>query len=222
MVRDFPSLKSQVNTILIYLYKFFSVSGRFKILIKWLGLALLVTSAPVNAQILKDTAALNLVRKDINYIYNMQFDNARVVYTKIVRLYPNHPIEFLLRGLMTYWENYPLLHTTPAHVSFEDDMRECIRLSETKNNPDDEVEYLLANLCARGMLLMFYADNDLITEIIPLTLSTYKYLMRSFEFASVCIDLNYFTGVYNYYREAYPKMYPVYKSLAMMFPAGDI
>jgi tetratricopeptide (TPR) repeat protein len=165
---------------------------------------------------------LNLLRKDIDYIYNLQFNEAREVYSKIVQTYPGHPVVFLLRGIMIFWENYPLLNTNSAHVSFEEDMRQCIRLSERENNPVYEAEYLLANLCARGMLLMFYADNDLIMEVIPITTSTYRYLMHSFNFTSVCTDLYYFTGLYNYYREAYPKVYPVYESLALLFPEGDI
>lgn len=189
---------------------------------KCVGLSLFLCSAPVKAQLFNDSTALNLVRKDIDYIYNLQFDKAREVYSNIVRLYPGHPIVTLLRGFITYWENYPLVHTAPAHFSFEDDMRQCIKMSETNKNPDYEAEYLLSNLCARGMLLMYYSDNELITETVPLTLSTYKYIRRSFDFASVCADLYYFTGIYDYYREAYPKVYPVYKTLAFLFPSGDM
>ena len=115
-----------------------------------------------------------------------------------------------------------MLSTSSARDSFEADMRRCILLCENNNNTAYEAEYLLADLCARGMLLMFYADNDLAMKVIPLTTGTYKYLRRSFDFASVCSDLNYFTGVYNYYREAYPKAYPVYKSLAFLFPGGNM
>lgn len=185
-------------------------------------MVLLLSSASVNAQLLRDTSALNLVREDISYVYNFKFSPAREVYREITRLYPEHPIVFLLRGIITYWENYPLLNTNPCHVIFEDDMRKCIKLAEETSNPDYEPEYLLANLCARGMLLMFYNDNDLTMEVIPLTISTYKYLRHSFELASLCPDLNYFTGLYNYYREAYPKEYPVYKSLAILFPPGNM
>jgi hypothetical protein len=197
------------------------MSGRFKLILIFTGLSLLIGSSPLNGQLLQDTTALNLVRKDIDYIYNLQFNNARELYTKIIGLYPGHPIAFLLRGIMTYWENYPLLHAAPSHVSFEEDMRQCIRLSEMNHNPDFEAEYLLANLCARGMLLTYYDDNDLIMEVIPLTTSTYKHLKRAFHFAPVCADLYYFTGVYDYYRETYPKIFPVYKSLAFLFPHGD-
>jgi len=195
---------------------------RFNIILRSAGLALFLCSVPVNAQLLQDTAALHLVKEDIDYIYNMQFTSAREVYTKITSLYPGHPIVYLLRGIMTYWENYPMLHTSPSHDSFEEDMRQCIKLSEANNNKVYEAEYLLADLCARGMLLTFYDDNDLIMEVIPITTSTYKHLRRAFDFTQMSADLNYFTGIYNYYREAYPKIYPVYKSLALLFPHGDL
>ena len=197
------------------------MAGRFKTIMKFTGLLLVLSSFAVNAQLLQDTTSLSLVRKNIDYIYNLQFDNAREVYAKVIHSYPGHPIVFLLKGMMTYWENYPLLPTAPSHISFEEDLRQCIKISESNKNSAYEAEYLLANLCARGLLLTFYADNGLIMSVIPLTMSTYKYIRRSFEFNTVCTDLNYFTGVYNYYRETYPKIYPVYKSLAALFPSGD-
>lgn len=198
------------------------MSGSLKFILKWTGIFFFLVSLPLKAQLLQDTAALSLVKKDVDHIYNLQFNEAREDYDIIVRLYPDHPIVFLLRGIMTYWENYPMLHKSETHISFEEDMHECIRLSEANTNTSFEAEYLLANLCARGMLLMFYDDNDLILEVTPLTIGTYKYLRKAFDFSAKCTDLNYFTGIYNYYREAYPKTYPVYKSLAFLFPHGNI
>ena len=198
------------------------MTGRFRKILKCIGLSLFISSVPVSAQLLQDSTALNLVREDIDYIYNQQFYEAREVYPKIVSLYPNHPIVLLLKGIITYWENYPMLHTNPSHVSFEEDMKQCIKLSETNQNSDHEAEYLLADLCARGMLLTFYSDNDLIMEVTPLTISSYRCLRRAFDFTAVCTDLYYFTGVYKYYREAYPKIYPIYKSFALLFPPGNM
>jgi hypothetical protein len=195
---------------------------RFKILIKCLGLYFCLSSVPINAQILQDTTSLNLIRKNIGYIYNLQFNNARDIQSEISHLYPGHPVVFLLKGMMTYWENYPMLSTTPACNSFEKDMRQSILLCENNKNSTYEAECLLIDLCARGMLLMFYADNHLSMEVIPLAISTYKHLRRSFNFVSNCSDLNYFTGVYNYYIEAYPEAYPVYKPVSLLFPGGNM
>jgi len=196
--------------------------GSLQKVLRCMGLSLFLGLAPVNAQILQDATALNLVREDVNHIYNLQFDNAREDYAKIIRLYPQHPIVFLLRGILTYWENYPMLNTSPFRTSFEKDLHQCIRIAESNKNPDHEAEYLLANLCARGMLLMFYDDNNLIMEVLPLTTSSYKHLKRAFDLAPHYSDLYYFTGAYNYYREAYPRIYPVYKPFLMLFPSGNM
>jgi tetratricopeptide (TPR) repeat protein len=198
------------------------MKGRLFIVIKIIVLSSLLSSATTEAQILKDSATLILIRKDIDHIYNFEFDKARDQFEEIANLYPDHPIVFLLRGIAIYWENYPLLPTEPSHELFEEAMYQCIELSEKNKHAAYESEYLLANLCARGMLLMFYSDNDQISDVIPLTISSYKYLRKSFFFTSTCTDLYYFTGLYNYYREAYPKEYPVYKSLAMLFPPGSM
>jgi hypothetical protein len=211
-----------VKILIILRQNFLKMSGQIKTIARLTGLILFLGSIPLKAQLFEDTSAFNLVKKDIDYIYNMQFDSAEYDYVRIISLYPGHPIVYLLKGLKIYWENYPMLHTSPAHVSFEENMRQCIKVSEQNENKQYEAEYLLADLCARGMLLTFYSDNDLIMEVTPLMINSYKHLRQAFSFTSECTDLYYFTGTYNYYREAYPKVYPVYRSLAFLFPRGNM
>jgi hypothetical protein len=180
-------------------------------------------NAGINAQLLDDTAAVSLIKSGIDKIYNLQFDEAEEIYTEIKRLYKDHPVEYLYHGIMVYWQNYPLLPSSPSRNIFEDDMKKCIRLSEKKPySKDHEAEALLGDLCSRGLLLLFYADNEMSINVIPVASSTYKYIMRSFEFNSVYADLYYFTGLYNYYRDAYPRFHPVYKAVAALFPPGNI
>ena len=197
------------------------MSIKFKILIRYIIPVLFLSTVSSNAQILKDTASLNLLKKGIDQVYNFEFDNAHEVYAKISKNYPGHPIVRLLKGMMTYWENYPLITSSPARGSFENDLRSCIELSEKKHNPSDEAEYLLTDLCGRGMLLLFYADNDLSMEVIPLATGTYQYIRRAFDFPAVYSDFYFFTGLYNYYREAYPEAHPVYRALTFLFPKGN-
>lgn len=175
----------------------------------------------MQAQILKDTATYELVKAGVDHVYNFQFDRARDVYRKIKLPYPEHPITFLFRALTTYWENYPLLPDSPARKSFEDDLSNCIRLCNTGFPPEDEAEYLMTNLGARGLLLLFYADNEITMEVLTLAASTYKYVKQSFDFRGTYHDFYFITGLYNYYREAYPEAHPIYKPLALLLPRGD-
>jgi len=174
-----------------------------------------------NSQILRDSSALCLVKEAVDNIYDLRFSKASEECEKLYHSYPGHPIGYLLKGMTIYWENYPLLPSSPAHVSYEADMRQCIKLCEKKHEQADNAEYLLANLCARGMLLLFYADNGLSMEVIPLTTSTYQYIRHSFDYTSSISDFYFFTGLYDYYREVYPDAYPIYKALAFLFPKGD-
>jgi hypothetical protein len=197
------------------------LTGLLKILKTCLSLTLCFIATGINAQILKDTASLNIIKNGVDYIYNFQFNEAGEVYGKLNLSYPEHPVVYLFKGMTLFWEDYPLLPLSPSRVSFEETMLSCIELCESPHDPGDEPEYLLANLCARGMLLWYYNANDLTSEVIPLARTTYPLVRRSFDYTSFFPDFLYFTGLYNYYREAYPDAYPVYKPLALFFPKGD-
>jgi hypothetical protein len=182
---------------------------------------LLLLATTLKAQVLKDTSTFNMVCKGVDYIYNQQFNQANNIYLKIKVLYPEHPLTYIFRGLITYWENYPLIPSSPSRESFEKDMKHAIELCEKKPHTRDEAEYLLCNIGARGLLLLFYADNDLSMEVLSLASSTYQHVKESFNYTSTFSDFYFFTGLYNYYREAYPDAHPVYKPLAIWFPKGD-
>jgi hypothetical protein len=100
-------------------------------------------------------------------------------------------------------------------------MRKCIEICDRNKDRETEAEMLLVNLCARGFLLLYFTNNDLSFEVFPIASSTYQRVRRSFDFTSSHVDLFFFTGVYNYYREAYPEAHPVYKTLAFLFPKGS-
>lgn len=195
---------------------------RIKLYIILIYTVALLKPAGLNCQVLRDTATANLLKKCVDNIYNFRFDEARKLSLEINQVFPGHPVFYLLNGMTTYWENFPLLPFTKAAGSFETDLRTCIRICEQKQKPGDYAEFLLANLGARGLLLMYYADNDMSREVFPLATSTYRYLRQSFDYKSSYYDFYFFTGLYNYYREAYPEAHPVYKVLAVLFPKGNI
>jgi hypothetical protein len=174
----------------------------------------------LDAQVLKDTATLNLVKLTVHQMYDMRFSDARETCNKISKKYPEHPVIFLLRGMIIYWENYPLMSGSGAGWDFEDQMYLCMEKCENYEL-ENEAEFLLANLCARGSLLAYYVGNDLNSKVFSLGRTSYRYLRRSFEFTGSFPDFYFFTGLYNYYREAYADAHPVYKPLLAVFPRGN-
>jgi hypothetical protein len=194
---------------------------RFKMSAIFLGLILCTGTSSLEGQLLKDSTSVKLIKKGIDYVYNFQFNNARKVGQEISKLYPGHPVIYLFNGMIAYWENYPLITTSAARESFEEDMNKCIELCDKNKNPSIEAEILLVNLCARGLLLLFYTDNDMSIEVFPIAMTTYQCIRRSFNYTINYSDFYFFTGVYNYYREAYPEAHPIYRTLAFLFPTGS-
>jgi hypothetical protein len=183
---------------------------------------LFFTDYSAYTQILRDTLRVRQAKECMTHIYNYQFSEANEICNQLGAAFPDSPVPPLIRGMIIYWKNFPLLPSSPDRDSYESELKLSISLSE-KNaaQPEDEAEYLLADLCARGLLLVFYSDNDLSSEVIPLAAGTYHLLMKSFQYDSAFPDFCFFTGLYNYYREKYPKLHPVYKAFALLFPAGD-
>ncbi len=173
------------------------------------------------SQVLKDTATFNLIRRGVGYIYNLEFEKANAVYEKLKADYPDHPLPLLFRGMTTYWKHFPLIPSSPEIPSFEEDLFTCIDLCEKKRATSAEAEYLLADLGARGLLLLYYADNDLSMNVFSIASKTYQLVMKAFDYTHSYADFYFFTGLYQYYREAYPESHPVYKPFAILFPRGD-
>ena len=194
---------------------------RLKIIFSIVILTCIEGSADMDAQVLRDSAAFRIIKECVDDIYNLDLRSARNLCERINRKYPGHPGVYLLDGLIRYWENYPLLPGTEPASLFEKDLRKSIQLGELKHNPEDAAEYLLIDLCARGLLLLFFSDNNVTSEVYPLAMSTYPYLRRAFASTKEYYDFYFFTGLYNYYREAYPEAHPVYKALAFLFPKGN-
>src|SRR5512133_2935142 len=167
-----------------------------------IAVLILFSGASSDAQVLKDTSTFRMLCKGVDYIYNMQFAQAREIYRNVSKIYPEHPILYVYKGLITYWENYPLIPSSPQRDAFEKDMQHAIDICESYPEIETDPEYLLANIGARGLLLLFYADNDLTRDVISLASSTYQYVKLSFNHTKSYADFYFVTGLYNYYREA--------------------
>ena len=91
-------------------------------------ISFLFSVSALQGQVLSDSVSLKLVKRGIDYVYNFQFENAGRINAEIEKLYPGHPIVYLYSGMITYWENYPLLPVSSASESFEANMKKCIEL----------------------------------------------------------------------------------------------
>ncbi len=173
------------------------------------------------AQLFSDSTAINLVRKGISNIYNREYTKAEDVLNEINARYPGHPATYLYKAILIYYKEYPLIPLNSEFKGFENQLRASMRLCEATNGWLNDPEKLLIDFCSRGLLMLCYTENGMSNEVIPIALTSYKCVRKSFQYKSVYPDFCFFTGLYNYYREAYPEHHPVYRPIAMLFPHGD-
>lgn len=197
------------------------MSSRLLLFLGFLSAFLFSALLPVQGQILKNPSSLLMVQRCVDNIYNLDFEKARVDARELRNSYPEHPANDVIAGMLVYWENYPLLPGSKMQKEFESYMTNCIKACEEREVDNDYPEILLSNLGARGLLLQYYADNNLSDRVFPIARTTYRLIRQSFDYVSSYDDFYFFTGLYNYYREAYPEYRPVYKVIAIFFPKGD-
>jgi hypothetical protein len=176
----------------------------------------------VKAQLLQNPVTYAKIKEGIDDIYNFEFDEAESIYNYLYSKYPNHPVPYLIKGLIIYWQNFPITPDSPQSRVFVKNLEKSFTLADQRfKENENDAESLLAGLGAVGLLLLYYADNGMSRSVLSLAPQTYRFVMRSFEFTDVYYDFYFITGLYNYYREAYPEAHPVYRPVVVFFPHGD-
>ncbi len=85
----------------------------------------------------------------------------------------------------------------------------------------NEIEGVFFELVSRALLVMNYADNGRSSRAISHFTTIYRDILEGMEMEDEFKEFMFMTGLYNYYREAYPEAYPVYKAPLVFFRRGD-
>jgi tetratricopeptide (TPR) repeat protein len=171
--------------------------------------------------LINDTTTLDQIRIGINQVYNCDFDSARTTLVYLENTYPSHPITPFFEGLIYYWKFYPLMPGNPGALEFETVMKEAWQRSRLLKENGQKTEGVFFELMARAFIVMYYADNGRSSKAISHLGKIYRDIMASFDLQEEFNEFFFITGLYNYYREAYPEAHPVYKPAAMFFRKGD-
>ncbi len=185
-------------------------------------LALLPLKAFNQTAFLDDSVATRIIRKGINHIYNHEFDESDLYLDSLQILYPDHPTIPFYKGMQLYWKNFPVPQDGDISDQFVQYIERSIALSDKFLEKDKmDIEGVFFDLAARSFLVMYYADNGHPMKCFPHLNDVYRQLMKAFELQDQFNEFYFFTGLYNYYIEAYPEAHPVYKPITRLFKNGD-
>jgi len=188
-----------------------------------LGLAaysLVNTTAQV--RLLPSHPLLSEIEPAVRLIYNYRFDTALVLISRIEQEIPDHPAVPLMKALWQYHNNFPLLTGTAETDQYISLCSEAINRCRVylDHNPDD-LEGVSFDMLARAMINLVYVDNGETMKVALGASALYRQVAKGFHLMDQFSEFYFTTGLYNYYREAYPEAHPVYKPVASLFPKGS-
>lgn len=169
-----------------------------------------------------DKAYIDTIKAGIQANYNFEFEKAEAIRDLVLAKYPDHPAGLMFDALILYWKYYPLLSDSEEGKRFESVLLKTIDASELEVHkmPDHQLTRFFA-MMPRLMLLQFYSDNGLAFRGVPHLTSVYRSVTNGFTFKQTTPEFNFTTGLYNYYREAYPESNPFFKPIVYFFPDGN-
>ncbi len=164
----------------------------------------------------------SLINKGIFQIYNIQFDEAKTTFSKIIKNYPNDPAGRFFNAMIVWWQIMLDIENESYDDSFCDKLEDVIDMCDDilDDNPNNANALFFKGgaIGFRGRLYTyreswFKAALDG-KDALPLINEIYKA-----DPSNVDVQLGF--GIYNYYAELVPEKYPALKPLLAFLPNGD-
>ncbi len=172
--------------------------------------------------ILEDPRVLELGKKGLDHLYDMEQDQAAVYFDRIEALYPRHPVGPFLKGLNIWWDIMIDLPNDQHDDAFYDEMGSVIKRSNRmlKRNRDDfdAIFFKGAALGFRGRLRSnrgdwFKAALD--------GKNALDYILAISEKDQDNADYGFGKAIYDYFSVVIPEEYPAVRPFTIFVPKGD-
>ena len=174
------------------------------------------------SQWLDDPAIDQHVQRGIDYLYNLEFENAENEFTEVINLRSNHPVGFFFKAMIQWERIISNFDDESQDEKFYDMLEVVIEMCEKRldKNPNDVTAMFFKGGAVgfRGRLRgnrgkWVGAGND---GIIALPL-----VRKAYELEPDNYDVLLGIGIYNYYAAVIPERYPIVKPIMIFFPSGD-
>jgi tetratricopeptide (TPR) repeat protein len=183
---------------------------------------LFCTVAHAQQNILDREITTELTHKSMQHLYNLEVEESLRYAEKLKALLPDHPAYPLIQALNIRWSEAPLDVKSEKFQVLQNYLFQALEASEKMLKKDEnnaEAQFLA--LASHGLLAMFYAEEGSYMKAASEAKDAYGYLKDGMDRTKEYPDFYFSTGLYNYYREAYPELHPVYKPFIWFFKKGD-
>ena len=185
-------------------------------------LLLFCISSPARGQWIEDPAIDAHVQRGIDYIYNIEFENADKEFSEVIRLAPDHPAGYFFQAMTEWWRILSNFDDESHDKQFYDMLAKvedmCDKRLEKNENDVTALFFKGGAVGFRGRLranrgAWLAAANDGLVAL-PAVRKAFKLEPNNYD---VLLGM----GIYNYYADVVPSQYPIVKPLMIFLPGGD-
>lgn len=203
------------------------IANMFKklIFIAYLTLASTISKAQQHLKskyLLQDLDVQLEANEAIHAMYNFNFDTAAVRFNSLKSKYSEHPMPYLLFGLMEYWKILVNEENQAYDQKFLAYMDSAIQKAEfllKKDKENIEAHFFLA--AAYGFKGRLLSDRKKWTKAAIAGKRALEHLQYSKGQNEFSPEFLFGDALYNYYSVWIPENYPVLKPIIALFPKGD-
>lgn len=177
----------------------------------------------INYALLQDQSTYKLATDAMAHIYAWDFEEAERLVVQVNQRASLHPVSPMLRALLYYWRRAPFPYDNAALVAplLKDlSLTEAMSDKRLKAKPDD-LEGLFFKSLACSMRMRYHVSMGERMRAASLAGDVYALIRKSDKHLKSFSELYFLSGLYQYYRVAFPEQNPMYRPLAAMFPKGD-
>lgn len=191
-------------------------------IIKALFLLVLFSPSLIAQNIQNDKPSILIVKEAINKMYNLENDASEKLAGELAKLHPDHPASSFIMALNIYWKEMPINNRSKNFEKFHYYLQETLDKSTKMLDKDkNDEEGIFFSLSAHGYLTQYYAEENSNFKAMKEAKNAYSFIKSGFDLTEKNPEFYYTTGIYNYYRDVYPDLHPVYKSFMWFFASGD-
>lgn len=190
------------------------------------GLALLLCFLSLGqtalAQSVTSTEFDAKTRKGIEYVYNLEFENAEKEFTELIRSQPKQPAGHFFHAMVTWWRILIDIDNEQYDEQFYDALDHVVDLCDDMlDKNENDVNALFFKGGAIGFKGRLKAHRSSWLDAANAGRKALPIVQAASELDPNNNDILLGSGIYNYYAEVIPNEYPFVKPLLLFVPKGD-
>jgi tetratricopeptide (TPR) repeat protein len=164
----------------------------------------------------------SITRKGINYIYNLEFENAEREFDILINRQPDQPAGYFFSAMIDWWRILINLDDESYDKGLKKKLEKVIDICDALLDKDEfNIVALFYKCGAIGFRGRLFTNRDSWLKAADDGRIAYPILMKAYKLAPTNNDILLGIGIYDYFAEVIPSQYSILRPIMFFFPKGN-